>query len=143
MNKLQFRVLLCVFLIAFIIGEIFDFAFPSEIYSKVYEFAIEFEPTLSQLQEGIFKALFVVVYIIGFTSIVGLFFFKNWSRYLFISCFILLIPLGFVPETSVHSYLSRLLMDFSGYCAGAILLLCCFPSLTNFFEVRAIKSGQN
>jgi hypothetical protein len=143
MNKLQFRVLLCVFLIAFIFGETFDFAFPSDIYSKVYECAIEVEPTLSQLHEKIFKILFFAVSIIGFTSIVGLFFFKNWARYLFISCFILLIPLGFVPETNVYTSLSRLLMNFSGYCAGAILLLCCFPSLSNFFEVRSDKLDKN
>ena len=136
MDKLKFRVLLCCYFLFGVLGGFYESIFPNEAFEKVQDYAFEFDTVFNPFPENVILAAIIILLVMAFVSIVGLFFFKNWSRYLYLITLILFLPMCMVSGIMVYSPVSQILTDLSDLCAGAILLVCYSPSLNHLFEQK-------
>lgn len=134
MDKLKFRVLLCCYFSFGVLGGFYESIFPNEAFEKVQDYAFEFDTVFNLLPENVILVAIVILLVMILVSIVGLFFLKNWSRYLYLTTLILSLPMYMVSGITVYSPMSQILTDLSDLCAGAILLVCYLPSLNHLFE---------
>lgn len=134
MTKTQFRILLVFVMVISSLGGFIDLIWPNDVTNQVTNYAEELHPEWSDTQQVFFIIAMVLVTICVVGSFIGLMFFKNWGRILFLLGFILVLPLYWPLGTTVTSPLSQLFYDLGCYGEGAILVLCYFSPVAKYFE---------
>lgn len=132
-NSLRFLIVLS--LIFAIVGGVYDYLWPDWVTQQVSDYAIELEVDSGS---GELLVVWVVVLItlmaVMVASFVGLLLFTSWSRPLFVTGFLLLIPLYPFMGVLVYSGASQLFYDLSMLTSGAIMALIYFSPAAEFYQ---------
>ncbi|MFO1349126.1 MAG: hypothetical protein U1F12_11175 [Pseudomonadales bacterium] len=133
MSILKFRILLVLELSSSLISGLFSW-FASPSLMEVYDYAETFDPVLSETQELLFLAYLLLALILMLISFFGLFFLKNWARYLYLGLLVFVIPFYFLSGISVSSPVEKIFSDFSTWCNGAVIAIMFFSPFKNEFN---------
>lgn len=128
LTKAHMRWLILSSLLFTIVGAAFELIWPSPILEQVADFAYQLEPEVEGIGQTILFATLMVALVLCIASFVGLLLFKNWSRLLFLACFVLFLPVYPFIGITVSSGTSQIFYDLSMMTSGAVLaLIYCSP----------------
>ena len=121
MSILKFRILLFIELLASLLGVAIDEFFYSSRLNEMIGYSDSFAPVLTETQETMYMVFLLTAFIIILASLFGLFFMRNWGRYLYLSGFAFVLPAYFISGVTILSPVASVLNDFSCLCGGIII----------------------
>lgn len=133
MNKTRFRVIISIAFLTSFIGGFWDFIFDSEDIELVEIYADMVEARGSQGLEFWSFIISVLASVFTILAYIGLFFFKNVARYLFLFSFLLIAPLVPFLGIYVSSGLERLIVDISNMMVGAVFAIIFWKPNRDYF----------
>lgn len=134
MNTLHFRVLVVVVMLFSIIGGCIDLIMPIGLVEDISIYADSLQPKMDSNAFAVFVIIATPTIICMVGGFIGLLMLKSWGRTLYISSFIVGLPLYYSAGVSVVSPLAQVLCDIGAYGEGFILALCYFSTLNMHFK---------
>lgn len=132
MTRATFRILLAAALATMALGAIVDLVFPSLLPDGLARASEELPvpPAFSSLLPGIAVAAWALV---SFASLIGLFFFKAWSRITLLASTVGGFALYPALGPSVSSWAAQALTDASSLLVGAVLVASYLEPVRHYF----------
>ncbi len=134
MSILKFRILLFVELLASLIGAAIDEYLYNSNLKEIIVYSESFAPVLTEAQDTVYMVFLVTALMIMLAGLFGLFFLKNWARYLYVSGFVFALPVYFISGITILSPAASILNDFSCLCGGIIIAVMFFSPFKNEFK---------
>ncbi len=134
MTTLKFRILLFTELLASLLGFAIDEFFYSSRLNEMIGYSDNFAPELTEAQETMYLVFLLTGIIIMLASVFGLFFMKNWGRYLYLTGFAFALPVYFISGVTILSPVASVLNDFSCLCGGIIIAVIFFSPFKHEFK---------
>jgi hypothetical protein len=141
MTKANFRILLTISFFLGYFGAFYDFIFTNELLEKINTYSEQITPVWSDEKSLLIGGFYIILILVDFGVFVGLFFFYNFARLLYIPIlvvgYIASLFLGVLSVTSI----SWVLCSIATLLAGIVLYALFTEPVKSYFTNRAEGSS--
>lgn len=139
MTKTHFRILVvCEFLLVIMSG-IIDSVFPNETIALLTEYVEALEADWSDTKTIFFGGYGLLALIWVLYTFIGLLWFWDSARLLYLLGFIVFMPIYFFAGINVSSAIGQALADTGNVLSGVILALIYFSPVKSYFVEKSTK----